>query len=287
MALAAEELASPARFARGSPRGRAMQKRKAGSSPGSAAARSVQGSAEGARRSAAAICAATAAGTADKAAVDAGCSGRCSGPSAGDGSVGDVGDARDDGSLLATFRTSTCADARTVDASAATDAAASHLTTDAAASHLTTDAAANRLADDSQIRLGEASADGSGSADVAQKPSELAALSSVEDHSRKRPRARARTPTAATSASSTSRSSHSFPLLPSPPPRKRVALLRNSNGHVFAYSSATESVEIPANGLLHWIGTEGAQKEWVNPCISGEVTLRHPFTPPPLYRPPL
>ena len=255
-----------------------MQKRKAGSSPGSAAARSVQGSAEGARRSAAAICAATAAGTADKAAVDAGCSGRCSGPSAGDGSVGDVGDARDDGSLLATFRTSTCADARTVDASAATDAAASHLTTDAAA---------NRLADDSQIRLGEASADGSGSADVAQKPSELAALSSVEDHSRKRPRARARTPTAATSASSTSRSSHSFPLLPSPPPRKRVALLRNSNGHVFAYSSATESVEIPANGLLHWIGTEGAQKEWVNPCISGEVTLRPPFTPPPLYRPPL
>jgi len=58
------------------------------------------------------------------------------------------------------------------------------------------------------------------------------------------------------------------------PPRKRVALLRNSNGLIFRYGSSTQGdVEVPERGLFHWIGTDGGQRAWSNPSARGEVRL--------------
>jgi len=58
------------------------------------------------------------------------------------------------------------------------------------------------------------------------------------------------------------------------PTGKRVALLSNSNGSVFRYSSCFDSgLEVPAPGLFHWLGTDGGLQEWTNPARRGEIQL--------------
>ena len=60
------------------------------------------------------------------------------------------------------------------------------------------------------------------------------------------------------------------------PARKRVALLRNSDGLVFRYGTSTtpQGQQAPLPGLFHTIGTDSSQQPWHNPARTGEVVLR-------------